>query len=130
MTRFSENSKHEDENNFKYTVNDNWNEAVTPWKAVVSHSSYYPHQVSLVIKRKQKPVDNRVPDWQRTNLVDGETKQTVRCVNDDLEHGSYLYWKGMVEQVTYFICPTQWILQNYERFRNLKSELRSVKSEV
>ena len=105
MTRFSENSKHEDENNFKNTVNDNWNEAVTPWKAVVSHPSYYPHQVSLVIKRKQKPVDNRVPDWQRTNLVDGETKQTVRCVNDDLEHGSYLYWKGMVEQVTYIYVP-------------------------
>jgi hypothetical protein len=34
---------------------------------------------------------------QRTNLVDGETKQTVRGVNDELEHGSYLYWKGMVE---------------------------------
>jgi hypothetical protein len=48
---------------------------------------------------------NRVPDWQRTNLVDGETKQTVRCVNDDLEHGSYLYWKGMVEQVTYIYVP-------------------------
>lgn len=105
LTRFSENSKHEDENNFKNTVNDNWNEAVTPWKAVVSHPSYYPHQVSLVIKRKQKPVDNRVPDWQRTNLVDGETKQTVRCVNDELEHGSYLYWKGMVEQVTYRYVP-------------------------
>ena len=91
---------------FKNTVNDNWNEAVTPWKAVVSHPSYYPHLVSLVIKRKQKPVDNRVPDWQRTNLVDGETKQTVRCVNDELEHGSYLYWKGMVEQVTYRYAHT------------------------
>jgi len=54
---------------------------------------------------EKKPVDNRVPDWQRTNLVDGETKQTVRCVNDDLEHGSYLYWKGMVEQVTYIYVP-------------------------
>jgi hypothetical protein len=30
----------------------------------------------------------------------------------------------------FMLCPTQWILQNYERFRNLKSELRSVKSEV
>jgi hypothetical protein len=45
LTQFSENSKHEDENNFKSTVNDNWNEAVTPWKAIVSHPSYYPHHV-------------------------------------------------------------------------------------
>jgi hypothetical protein len=106
------------ENNFKNTVNDNWNEAVTPWKAVVSHPSYYPHQVSLVIKRKQKPVDSRVPDWQRTNLVDGETKQTVRCVNDELEHGSYLYVPVIVHCVfkiifslmfTIFADPSQGI---------------------
>ena len=50
LTQFSKNSKHEDENNFKNTVNDNWNEAVMPWKAVVSHPSYYPHQGSLVVK--------------------------------------------------------------------------------
>jgi hypothetical protein len=50
LTRFSENSKDEDENNLQNTVNDNWNEAVTPWKAVVSHPGYYPHPVSLVIK--------------------------------------------------------------------------------
>lgn len=86
-------------------MNDNWFEAVTPWKAVISHPRYYPHQTSLVIKRKPKPIDNRVPEWQRLSYVDGEPKQVVRCVSDELEGNSYLYWKGMVEQVTFRYVP-------------------------
>lgn len=104
LTGFSEESKYDDVNNLKNTVNDNWNEAVTPWKAVSSHPRYYPYQTSLVIKRKPKPTDNRVPDWQKTSS-DGEAKQTVRCVGDELDSGSYLHWKGMVEQVTYRYVP-------------------------
>lgn len=105
LSKFSEESKHEDSANFKKCVNDNWFEAVTPWKPIISHPRYYPHQTSFVIKRRSKPIDNRVPEWQRTNYSDGEPKQVVRCVNDELESGPYLHWKGMVEQVTYRYVP-------------------------